>query len=252
MNGTPWILLRGLIRDSRHWGDFPQTLAARLGQPPVVTLDLPGNGVLHAQASPDRVEGMVAYCRDELRRRGLRPPYRVLAMSLGAMVASAWAQAYPQELDAAVLVNTSLRPFSPFWQRLRPPAYPRILGMLLRPDPRRGEETVLRLTTTRSAEHRGVLDDWVAWRLACPVTRANALRQLHAAIRFRAPRRAPATRLLVLVGLGDRLVDPRCSQRLAQAWNCPIAAHPSAGHDLPLDDADWVAERIAGWLPHAA
>ena len=35
-------------------------------------------------------------------------------MSLGAMVAVAWANAHPQELARCVLINASLRPFSPF------------------------------------------------------------------------------------------------------------------------------------------
>ncbi|MGH8446327.1 MAG: alpha/beta fold hydrolase, partial [Solimonas sp.] len=138
MTGTPWIFLRGLVRDSRHWGAFPQAFRERLGDAGVVTLDLPGNGALSGDSSPASVEGMVAYCRAELLRRGLPPPYRLLAMSLGAMVAAAWADTQPREIDAAVLINTSLRPFSPFWHRLQPRAYPTIAGMLLRPDPRSG------------------------------------------------------------------------------------------------------------------
>jgi hypothetical protein len=27
-----------------------------------------------------------------------------------------------------------------------------------------------------------------------------------------------------------------------------LIMHPSAGHDLPLDAPDWVAEAVAGWL----
>ena len=42
----------------------------------------------------------------------------------------------------------------------------------------------------------------------------------------------------------DRLVSPRCSQRLAAAWKVPLALHPSAGHDLPLDDPDWLLAQL--------
>ncbi|WP_028081769.1 alpha/beta fold hydrolase [Solimonas soli] len=242
-----WVLLRGLIRDRRHWGEFAQRFAAGLGGADVLALDLPGNGELNHQDSPTTIAGMVAYARAELGRRGIAPPYRLLAMSLGGMVATAWADAHPQEIAAMVLVNTSLRPLSPFWQRLRPQAYPTVVRLLLNPDARHGEAAILRLTSSRAAERSVVLDDWIAWRLARPVSRGNALRQLLAALRFRAPRRAPAPPTLVLVGLGDRLVDPRCSQRLARRWQCAIAAHPDAGHDLPLDDADWVIAQVRGW-----
>ena len=50
-------------------------------------------------------------------------------MSLGAMVAVDWAARHPEELAGCVLINTSLRPFSPWYQRLRPANY----GALLRP-----------------------------------------------------------------------------------------------------------------------
>jgi len=244
-NDTPWILLRGLIRDRRHWGDFAQRFSAELGE--VITLDLPGNGVLNAMDSPTTIAGMVRYARAELARRGLKPPYRLFAMSLGGMVATAWADAHPDEVAAMVLANTSLRPLSPFWHRLQPSAYPTVLRMLANPDARHGEAAILRLTSSRAAERTAVLDRWIEWRLAYPVSRANALRQLLAAMRFRAPCRAPGMPVLLLVGLGDRLVDPRCSQTLARRWQCAIAEHPDAGHDLPLDDPDWVIERVREW-----
>ena len=41
---TPWLLLRGLMRETRHWGDFPAQLAAA-GQTSTYTLDLAGNGL---------------------------------------------------------------------------------------------------------------------------------------------------------------------------------------------------------------
>jgi pimeloyl-ACP methyl ester carboxylesterase len=50
--------------------------------------------------------------------------------------------------------------------------------------------------------------------------------------------------LLLLASRGDALVDPRCSLAIAQRWACEIAMHPWAGHDLPLDDADWVVQQV--------
>ena len=246
---APWIFLRGLTRDSHHWGRFPELFAERVPGGRVVTLDLPGNGMLNAQASPLKVEAMAGYCREELHRRGLAPPYRVLAMSLGAMVTAAWADAHADELQACVLINTSLRPFSPFHHRLRPANYATVLRMALaNPGPRASEEAVLRLTSRLVGQGRELLDDWTAWRQRYPVSAANALRQILAAARYRAPREAPAVPLLILNSARDGLVDPRCSQRLAQAWHCPIEIHPEAGHDLPLDDGEWVALRVREWL----
>ena len=245
-----WVLLRGLTRESRHWGDFPLLLRSELGRPEVVMLDLPGNGLLHGEPSRARVEEMAAFCRAQLMRRAVDPPYHVLGLSLGAMVAVAWAAGHPGEIAGAVLVNTSLRPYCGAMQRLRPGAWPALLRLaLLDGSPRMREETVLRLTAARPpADREALLRDWIAWRRECPVTRANALRQLWAASRYRAPARAPLERLLLLASRGDRRVDPECSRRLAGAWQVELREHPDAGHDLPLDDGGWVAMQDRLWV----
>ena len=246
-DATPWLLLRGLMRDRRHWGGFADLLATRFPDAPLLTLDFPGNGERHAQRSLPTIAGTADFCRAELQHRGLAPPYRVLAMSMGAMVAASWAARYPRELDACVLINTSLRPFSRFWQRLRPGAYPAVLKLaLLKPDARAAEETVLRLTT--ASRDASVIGDWAAWREAMPVSKGNALWQLASAMRFVAPREAPAVPMLLLAGARDRLVNPACSHKLAAAWGCEIREHPSAGHDLPFDDGEWVVAQVESWL----
>ncbi len=243
-----WVLLRGLMRDARHWGAFPAVLRATLPDARLCLLDLPGNGLRRQKQSPSNVPAMAEWVRAELLRQDLPPPYRVFAMSLGAMVTVAWADSHPEEIEAAVLANTSLRPISPFYQRLQPAAWPLLLRMALaNPDARATETAILQLTSRHLDQTRAALDDWTAWRLSHPVSRANALRQLLAAMRFAAPARAPQVRLLLLTGAHDKLVDTRCSHALAKAWGCELAVHPTAGHDLPLDDGAWVAQQVARW-----
>lgn len=260
MSAAPpvWVLLRGLMREQRHWGDFPAVLARALPGAAIVTPDLPGNGRRHRQASATRVADTVEHCRAELRARGLAPPYRLLALSLGGMVAAAWADRYPGEIAGCVLVNTSMRPHGRFYQRLRWRNYPAVLAQLLLGGAARQEALVLRLTSRGGdgadggggddAARRALLARWVAWQNDYPVSRANALRQLWSAARFRAPAQKPAVPLLILASAGDRLVDHGCSMRLARAWDAPCRLHPHAGHDLPLDDGDWVARETARWL----
>jgi len=247
---STWILLRGLMREQRHWGRFPGQLARALPGATIITPDLPGNGVHHAAISPTSVAAMVEACRAELRARGVRAPYSLLALSLGGMVAVEWASRYPNEIDRAVLINTSMRPFSRFHQRLRWRNYPAIVRMLLEGGVDAQERLILRLTSRHgdSAEREGLLRRWLGYQHEFPVSRRNALRQLVAAARFRAPPARPALPLLVLSSSGDQLVDPRCSQQLAQAWRAEHRIHPNAGHDLPLDDGEWVAARVAQWL----
>ncbi len=246
---TTWILLRGLSRESRHWGAFPAGLQAAFPGEPVLAMDLPGNGALHRMASPLRVADYVAYCRAELARRGVAPPYRLLAMSLGAMVAVDWASRYAHDLNGAALINTSLRGFSPFYRRLRAGNYPTVARQALRGRASPAwEPTILRLTSRHPPSGEQTLREWQAYRREYPVSIANMLRQLLAAARYRAPRSAPACPLLILASERDTLVDARCSRALARHWGSDLVLHPTAGHDLPLDDGAWVIAQINAWL----
>jgi pimeloyl-ACP methyl ester carboxylesterase len=243
-----WILLRGLARESGHWGRFIAQFQTAQPGSRVLALDLPGNGHLHAQPSPTRIPTMVDHCRGELQAQQITGPVHVLAMSLGAMVAVAWANEHPQEVAAQVLVNTSLRPFSPFYQRLRPRNY----GLLLRlalggVSAEDWERSILRITS--QGQHPEVVAQWLAMRQQHPVARRNALRQLLAAARYRAPTQPPPVPSLLLASPQDALVAVACSRSLARHWGCALHEHPWAGHDLPLDDGAWVAERVARWLP---
>lgn len=246
-----WVLLRGLTRETGHWGDFPSLLRSRLQatvpHAEVHCIDLPGNGRLHHEPSPWTVAAMTRSARQQLRAQGLVPPYRLLAMSLGAMVAADWASHHPEELGAAVLINTSLRPFSPWWQRLQPARLPTLLGLLLPGRSIRAREAAVLRLTSRLTPPTQVLDGWATLRRQHPVSAANALRQLVAAARFCAALEAPAVPMLVLVSRHDALVGPACSQALARRWALPIEAHPAAGHDLPLDDAAWVITQVLRW-----
>ena len=93
-----------------------------------------------------------------------------------------------------------------------------------------------------------MLNEWVGYAFDCPVTRTNILRQLRAAITYRAAQIAPRVPVLLLGGQQDQLVNVECSLALAQHWGCPIRLHPTAGHDLPLDDPAWVAQKVREWL----
>ncbi|MDP2786993.1 MAG: alpha/beta hydrolase [Pseudomonadota bacterium] len=247
---TTWVFLRGLAREARHWGDFPARFRAafdgELAAGDILTPDLPGNGRRYAEPSPTRVEAMMEACRRELRAQGRPPPYHLLALSLGGMVAVAWALRYPEECRAAVLLSTSMRPYGAIYERLRPGAWPTLLSLLGASGEAR-ERAIFELSSARAAALADVMPAWIEYAREYPVSRLGALRQLLAAARFSAVEK-PAVPVLLLAGAGDHMVNPRCSERLAQAWDADFVLHPTAGHDLPLDDGDWVAREVRSWL----
>jgi pimeloyl-ACP methyl ester carboxylesterase len=243
-----WILLRGLARETGHWGSFAGELLAGLGGDPVVMVDLPGNGARHRERTPLRVASIAEACRADVQRRNLPPPFDLFAVSMGAMVAIEWAHRYTNEIRRAVLVNASVRPYAPFHRRLRPQSYRALLSALFAADPSARENLVLRLTSGDIDANAGVVQDWVALARARPVARANVVRQLIAAARYCAPAKRPSCAVLLLASAHDRLVDVRCSRAIARHWDVPLVEHPRAGHDLPLDDPAWVIGRVRSWV----
>ncbi|HEX5678218.1 MAG TPA: alpha/beta fold hydrolase [Alcanivorax sp.] len=249
---TTWILLRGLVREQAHWHGFADTLAGALGgEQRVMCIDLPGNGQSHRDPSPTRVAVMVDAARAALSEQDVDGPVRLVALSLGGMVAMNWLSRYPDQVEAAALINSSAAPVSPFWRRLKPANYLDIVrhGLLGR-DRLIRERMILEITTNRldAADKDRIARQFADIDAARPVSAANTVRQLWAAARFRAPASLPAGRpVLVISAAGDRLVDPRCSAALAERWSAQRAVHPDGGHDLSLDDPDWLARTLVVW-----
>jgi len=242
-----WVLLRGLTREARQWGRFTRQLADALPCAQLLTPDLPGTGMHVKEKSPATIAGILERVRNDLAQGGTKPPYHVLGLSLGGMIAVEWATRYPREVSSMVLIGTSLRSLSPFHDRLLPHNYPAILKLALSRDARAREKRTLELTSTRGDPDGNIVEAWTRIRNDAPVSHANALRQLIAAARYSAPPKPPGVPTLVLVSEGDRLVDPACSRAIAKRWKVPIEVHLHAGHDLPLDDGPWVAQRVGEW-----
>ena len=250
---STWILLRGLTREGRHWGSFPEQLRVEAdfngAANSIALLDLPGNGRENALNAPLDVADMVKFVRSRAAEAGLSAPYRLVAMSLGGMVATHWAQRYPEEVERLVLINTSMRPFSAMNERLRPEVWPALMRVAVSwGEPMKCETIIHDLTCNRLDTQSADIAAWVAIRQSAGVSAANGLRQLWAAARFRADNHAPACPTLLLSSRADRLVDPVCSTRVAARWGAGHAMHAWAGHDLPHDDPVWTSKAISNWL----
>lgn len=240
---STWFFLRGLVRESTHWDGFPGRFRSAFPGTETVELDLPGSGRHFEELSPCTVREMTDFVRGEfLRRKG--EDNRLFTISLGGMVGVDWMQRYPKDFSGAVLVNTSMRGLSPFYRRLRPENYPTILRLILSRHPALRERRILEMTSNRADRYDRVAAEWAEIQRLRPVSVPNAIRQILAAASYSPSREKPAAEILVMSSLTDRLVHPSCSDRLAELWNLKHVTHPSAGHDLTLDDAEWALAQV--------
>lgn len=244
-----WLLLRGLARESAHWGDFVPLLQAAFPEVRITLLDLPGTGHHYQDPSPSQLQDITATVRDHAHANGyLQHPVTILAISLGAMVAWDWQQRYPTEISNAILINPSFASLSPFYLRLRWQCYPKFLALICQRDLLKRERAILQLVS-RCRDHDDANSQaWAHIQQLRPVSLGNMLRQIIAAARYRPQDLPPQIPILLLSGLGDQLVSPRCADAIQQQWQLPIRRHPWAGHDLTLDDGAWVITQLKDWV----
>ena len=238
-----WILLRGLGRESRHWFDFPRSFAQALGCE-VHVMDLPGAGRELRRTTPLRIQGI----SDDVEERlpfGQKTEFAVLGLSLGGMVALQLASA-SRWCRRVVLVNSSSALSKPT-ARFQPSALPMLMSSIVRGDVLTRERQIYWNTTRlRRGSYREFAAEAETFYRTAPVRRTTVCNQLIAAGRFRPPKvDVPA---LVLSSRADQLVKPECSSVIAGWLGVEHYQHPAAGHDLTLDDPEWVSARIADWL----
>jgi pimeloyl-ACP methyl ester carboxylesterase len=243
MNKETWFFLRGLVRESGHWSGFVEKFRAAYPRAAVVELDLPGSGIHYKEKSPLSVAAMTEFLRLEFLRHKSEKNH-LFAISLGAMVGINWMQKYPEDFASAVLINTSLRGISPFHHRLRPANYSTVLSLMLSNDYDHREKKILEMCSNRPELYSKIASEWAEIQRLRPVSVKNAARQLLAAMRCRPSKEKPRAEILILSSAGDRLVHPSCSERLAKTWNLAHKIHPNAGHDLTLDEPEWVLEQL--------
>ncbi|NBX69244.1 MAG: alpha/beta hydrolase [Proteobacteria bacterium] len=251
-----WFFIRGLMREAAHWEDFPSLFEKAFPQIKVVTLDLPGSGTQWSTKSPLTISEMAEKVRNEAKKTlekaalqyGKRPESYVLSISLGGMVVLEWIQKFSGEFRGAVFINISLAGINPLYKRLKPKAWAPLLDIVFTQDIKSRERKVLNLT----ASHPKISESQLKMRALAfekhPVSKVNFFRQLVAASRFRLAKKQIKTPVLLLNSRGDRLVDSSCSEAISKKWNWELQTHPTANHDLPLEDPDWVISKIRDWL----
>ncbi|MFA6484615.1 MAG: alpha/beta hydrolase [Bacteroidales bacterium] len=247
--GHNWILLRGLARESAHWGAFVPLLQSTFPNAQITLLDLPGTGCFHRETSPNTIKAITDEVRHHALDKGcIQQPVTILALSLGAMVAWEWMRSYPEDICGATLMNTSFADLSPFYQRLRWQSYGKFIALAMTRDLHNRESKILQLTSNRRNRDVQIIQAWEQIQIERPISLKNSFRQIVAAANYRPGDIKPKQPVLLLNGLGDHLVSPACSEAIQQKWNLELHRRIGSGHDLTLDDGAWVAIQLKDWV----
>ena len=243
-----FYLFRGLIREAKHWADFPELLQSAFPKAKITTIDIPGAGVYFRSPSPLSIRKMVEEMRQVyLETKKASDDPILLAISLGGMIAAQWLKAYPQDFNQAILVNTSYGGISGPFDRLKVSALMHLLKVPLLKG-RAKEAHILRLVSNHKNRFDKNLNLWEAIQKERPVSLANTIRQLVAGGLYRIGQFTPQLPILILASTEDRMVSVACSRAIAVKWQAPIFEHPTAGHDLSGDAPEWIVEKIKDFI----
>ncbi|MBC7386332.1 MAG: alpha/beta hydrolase [Cryobacterium sp.] len=251
------LLIQGLIRDQRCWGDFPERLRHHAPHLKTFSLDLPGIGTEFRRTSPDSVTAIridLAKRFHEKIKHGEFPtgPWMLFSTGLGAMVALDWTDAEPLLFKKLVLLNTSSRDVASPLERANLVHSLKILRAVFS---NRSENLERRLLLSASNRFAGtdprmqeLLQRQTRYSKERPFSRLTLWRQVNAASAFTLARNKPTSKLLFLSSAADRLVSSECSVRLADRFGAKHHSHPWAGHEVAIDDPEWLAKETADWL----
>ncbi len=235
-------MIRGLFREKRHWGDFPEILASYLTDCNIHCVEIPGTGELNQLKTPASISGMLEAVRPQVPAR---PPYVVIGLSMGGMIALQWAKRYPNDIQAVICINTSNAAFSAFYERLKPENYWTIVKALWQNIHQR-ESNILKMVSNRKIKQQ-TLNDWISYAQQYPVSKLNFLRQLFSASRFRM-HTAPDSRLLFITSSKDQLVNSHSQSAMAKQWHANEIVNEEDGHDIALDNPLWLSQVIAEFI----
>jgi pimeloyl-[acyl-carrier protein] methyl ester esterase len=241
-----FILIRGLVREAAHWGEFRDHLQKAFPNSPIDCLDIPGAGRHYTEKSPTHVREMVELMRQDFLKIAKPLPKVLIAVSLGGMISAQWLKVYSEDFQFCILMNTSYADYSALWERLRPQALKNLLKALKHKGFKR-EHAILQVVSNDKTHYDKNAEFWFSIATQRPVSLSNTLRQLVAAARFSIKDFKPAIPTLILASTQDRMVSVECSRKIAKKWETLLIEHPSAGHDITLDAPEWVVDQITRW-----
>lgn len=243
MQPADFYLIRGLAREGAHWGEFSTSLQSLDCVKSLSCLDLLGAGKYHKLTSPMSIKENAEFLLSQISEKNETPKV-IVSVSLGSMVAIEMAQLNQGLFSKIFVMNTSFFNLSPIYHRLQLNAWKRLFNILKAKDLLKREMEVLKMVSNKESQHKVVASKWVQIAKDRPMKLQNLVRQLVAAGTYRLAIDPPQTPLVVLRSMGDKMVHPSCSKKLADYWNLPLHTHESAGHDLCIDDPQWVLECI--------
>ena len=241
-------LIRGLTRESGHWGDFVNLLESQLPEAKIHLMDLPGAGIYHKTKAPSSLKKMVDFMRKDIIDT-INPEEHniVFATSLAGMLATEWTINYKNDFDGLIMVNSSFKGICSTNERANKSVRGDMLRILLTNNIKKRERLIIKVNSNKSEMVDKLLDAWVLIQKKRKMSRMNIFRQTLAGMRYNLNGQKPEIPILVIGSKGDRMVSPSCIEKIHNHFGGDLIWHPTSGHGLPLDEPEWLSKTVSNW-----
>jgi pimeloyl-[acyl-carrier protein] methyl ester esterase len=250
-----YFFIRGLIRSQFHWHQFPAHFERIAQQRSLnstsVFFDIPGNGHRYQEVTPFSIADIADDIDKQIHHYltihnidssavSACNQIHLVGISMGGMIAADLISKSNVDFASVHIINSSFANLSPFWQRMKLPAVINLMANIWQI--RKRERAILKWTSNTPSS-LDLVPEWIKETEKHPLSLRNAFAQLWAASHYFVDLKANANSV-VYCSKEDRLVSWTCSQRLARYWQVPLECNLEAGHDLPLDNPQWLAKKI--------
>lgn len=241
-----FYLLRGMARESAHWGEFPTRLIECFPGSSYVNMDLPGFGELNYIDSPNSIEAMVYILKEKYYKVGNTNIF--IASSLAALVALSWSKSFKNDFCGIILLSPSVKGICKFSERVKFPTWYDCSKAVLHPSKKTREKMFLKINVNDNKLREDLLLPWLEIHKVKPYKIRNVLMQLVAGMRFNLAQYHVNNPVLIVGSHKDRLVATSCLLKLTSVLSADLALHPHVGHSLTLEDSKWLCVEIDNWI----
>ncbi len=239
-DNVPFVLIRGLFREKRHWGVFLDILQKTFPNKKIICLDIPGSGERHLECSPSSIDLIVEDLRKDIKESKID----IISISMGGMIGSKWANMYPKEINSLICINTSAKNFSNFFERLMPKNYIKVIKALFFIENR--EKILYSIVSNKDFDSNTILK-WNQYAKEYPIKKFNFFKQLFAGVKFKIEEKVMC-KLLFISSMNDKLVPHNATKAIAEAWKSNLIVNKNDGHDIPLDNPNWLCKQIFDFI----
>lgn len=245
---TTIFLIRGLTRESGHWGEFPDSLKKINREVSIQFIDLPGSGKFVNKKSPISISKIVDFLRSEILIDKSQTNI-LLASSLGGIVAMNWVIRFPNDFNGIVTLSSTYKGVCKTFERMKPQMWLEIIALMFTSNLSKREQIILNFNSNNDSFKSKNLEKWVEIQKNRKMTRSNMIRQSIAGLRFNFKTKPEINVPLLIVGSkSDKLVCVKCIKKTHAFLGGDLLLHETAGHSITLDEPDWMATELMIWL----